>query len=118
MLEVNGGPRCRPQEIEVTIAIWTLFIFIALGAKVILALVTIFMLLPSDRRCSGCGQETLLMEMAGALAVLALAMGGRIERRWCPGCGWDGLGRCRPDARCYVPVDPARSSRPTRSPES
>ena len=100
-----------------TIAIWALFIFIALGTKLILALVTIYLLLPDDQRCSGCDTETLLMEMDGGVRLVSRMTGGRVERRWCPKCGWDGLGRGRPGSRWSVPVETPHSPRQTPTTE-
>jgi phage FluMu protein Com len=61
---------------------YLLFFFVAVGAKLILALVMIYFLLPADRRCSNCDGETLLLQAAW-LGFLSL---GRVQRRWCPRC--------------------------------
>jgi hypothetical protein len=72
---------------------WLLFFFVAFGAKVFLALVMIFLLLPMDRSCSQCDDDTLLIRpnRVGRLG-FALSL-GRVQWRWCPGCGWEGLAR-------------------------
>jgi hypothetical protein len=68
---------------------YLLFFFFAVGAKLLLALVMIYLLLPSDRRCSQCDGETLLMQAAwlGALSL------GRVQRRWCPRCAMETFAR-------------------------
>lgn len=72
---------------------YLLFFFVAFWAKFGLALVMIYLLLPTDRSCSRCDGETLLLggnRMARLRARLFL---GRVQRRWCPQCGWEGLAR-------------------------
>jgi hypothetical protein len=66
-----------------------LFFFIAVGAKLILALVMIYLLLPADRRCNRCDGETLLLRSS----VLGLLSLGRVQRRWCPSCGTEFFAR-------------------------
>ena len=89
---------------------WVLFGFVALGAKLILAAITIYLLLPTDRRCNGCDDETLLLRMERGSRLLSLVLLGRIQRRWCPRCGWEGLARGR-----WHPILPPlrRPSRPS-----
>lgn len=72
---------------------WLLFFFLAMGAKVLLALVMIYLLLPADRLCNHCDEETLLIQpnRFGRIAMtLSLS---RLEWRWCPRCHWEGLAR-------------------------
>ncbi|HUE96552.1 MAG TPA: hypothetical protein VMN39_07820 [Longimicrobiaceae bacterium] len=88
---------------------WLLFFFLAFGAKVLLALVMIFMLLPSDRTCSQCDEETLLIR-AHRLGRFGSALTlRRVQWRWCPRCGWEGLAR-------RVHVAPRPAGRPARHP--
>lgn len=70
-----------------------LFFFIAMGAKLCLALVMIYLLLPTDRRCNSCDGETLLLRMSAPGRLAARLSFARVQRRWCPGCGWQGLAR-------------------------
>jgi hypothetical protein len=72
---------------------YTFFFFVALGSKLCLALVMIYLLLPTDRRCNQCDEETLLIRMTGTARLLSRLTGGRLQRRWCPRCGWFGLAR-------------------------
>lgn len=72
---------------------YLLFLFVAMGAKLLLALVTIYLLFPSDRSCNSCNHETLLLQMGRPGRILAWLLLGRIERRWCPRCGWEGFAR-------------------------
>ncbi|MDR0786437.1 MAG: hypothetical protein LBG44_00985 [Gemmatimonadota bacterium] len=72
---------------------WILFFFVAFGAKVLLAFVMVYLLLPSDGRCARCDGETLLLRTSGFSRLwLALAF-GRLQWRWCPRCGTEGFGR-------------------------
>jgi hypothetical protein len=72
---------------------WLLFFFIAFGSKVVLALVMIYLLLPTDRRCSQCDEETLLLR-TNPIGRWAFALSlRRVQWRWCPRCGWEGLAR-------------------------
>ena len=69
------------------------FFFVAFGAKVVLAAAMIYLIFPAERTCSACDGETLPVRMgAGGRAVSRLTM-GRLQRRWCPRCGWEGLTR-------------------------
>lgn len=72
---------------------YSLFIFLAFGAKLLLALVMIYLLLPADRRCNQCDHETLLLQMSSSGRWLSLACLGTLQRRWCPACGWEGFAR-------------------------
>jgi len=70
-----------------------LFFFVAFGSKVVLAAVMIYLLLPSDARCNGCDEETLLIRMGPGGRALSHLFLGRLQRRWCPRCGWEGMVR-------------------------
>jgi len=72
---------------------WLLYFFVAFGAKLLLAFVMIYLLLPNDRQCTQCDEETLLIQTnrAGRIG-FALSL-GRIQWRWCPRCGEEGLAR-------------------------
>jgi hypothetical protein len=72
---------------------WLLFFFVAFFAKAFLAFVMIYLLLPVDRCCSQCDEETLLIRfnrMGRWGSALTL---GRVQWRWCPRCEWEGLAR-------------------------
>jgi hypothetical protein len=72
---------------------WLLFFFVAFGAKALLALVTIYYIFPSERSCPECDGDTLPLRMSAPGRLAARLMRGRIGRRWCPRCGWDGMVR-------------------------
>jgi ribosomal protein S27AE len=75
---------------------YALYVFVAVGAKLILALVMIYLLLPDDRRCDRCDEETLLLRTGrGGRWALGL-LRHRVQWRFCPRCGWEGLARCAP----------------------
>lgn len=91
---------------------YLLFFFITVGAKFILALVMIYLLLPADRRCGECDEETLLLEAHPVVRAVTRLTPGRLQRRWCPRCGQEGFARPpfggaaahRRDARNPVPL--------------
>jgi hypothetical protein len=82
---------------------WLLFFFIAFGAKVILATLTIYLLLPADRQCNLCEGETILLRGGHVGRFTAWLFMHRVQRRWCPVCGWEGLAR-RGDHESAVPL--------------
>ncbi|MDQ3606215.1 MAG: hypothetical protein M3418_08550 [Gemmatimonadota bacterium] len=92
---------------------WLFFFFVAMGAKLLLALVTIYLLLPSDRRCNDCDGETLLLQMSRGGRFAARLLLRALQRRWCPHCGWEGLARTgrHPGSGPQVPT---HSRTPTR----
>ena len=89
---------------------WTLFFFITVGAKLVLALLMIYFLLPTDRHCGECEGETLLLERSFLVRITTRPFPGRLERRWCPGCGREAF--ARPALRRTVsdPVTPTRTT--------
>lgn len=84
---------------------WLLFFFVAFGAKALLALVMIYLLLPRDRTCSRCDRETVLVHHGGLGLVVSGFFLGRVQRRWCPACGWEGLAQ-----RVGSPAEPSAVS--------
>lgn len=72
---------------------WIFFFFLAFGAKVLLAFAMIYLIFPADRVCNECDGETLPIQMGPVGRLLSLLSLGRIQRRWCPQCGWEGLTR-------------------------
>jgi hypothetical protein len=72
---------------------WLLFFFAAFISKVLLAFVMIYLLLPTDRRCAQCDDDTLLIR-TNRVGRIGFALSfGRVQWRWCPRCGWEGLAR-------------------------
>ena len=72
---------------------WLLFFFLAFGAKVLLAVAMIYLMLDSERDCASCDTETLALQMTGWDRVVAALSLGYVQRRWCPRCNWEGLTR-------------------------
>ena len=72
---------------------WILFFFVALGAKLILGVLTVYLLLPTDRRCSQCDEETILLRPSRLGRFGSALSLGRIQWRWCPRCDWEGMSR-------------------------
>lgn len=72
---------------------WLFFFFVAFGSKVLLAMAMIYFLFPADRVCSECDGETLPVRMGAVGRGVSRIMLGRLQRRWCPRCGWEGMTR-------------------------
>ena len=72
---------------------YLLFFFVALGAKLLLALCMIYLLLPTDPRCSGCDEPTLLIRATRGGQLGRWLTLGRVQWRWCPRCGQEGMAR-------------------------
>lgn len=88
---------------------YILFFFVALGAKLLLALATIYLLFPADPACAECDGETLAVRPAYVGRLLALVTAGRLQWRWCPRCGSEGFARV-PRARAAGAPLPSRSA--------
>ncbi|HEX6923962.1 MAG TPA: hypothetical protein VF167_00925 [Longimicrobiaceae bacterium] len=73
---------------------YLIFLFVTVFAKLILAMVMIYLLLPTDRRCGECDEETLLLEDHLLVRLVSRFTPGRLQRRWCPRCGSEAF--CRP----------------------
>lgn len=84
---------------------WIAFFFLAFIAKLLLAAAMCYFIFPSDRTCDGCDAETLPVRMGAAGRLLNRLMLGTLQRRWCPGCGWEGITRTGrlPEAGAPVP---------------
>lgn len=72
---------------------WIFFFFLAFGAKALLAFAMIYLIFPNDRVCNECDGETMLVQMGPTGRLLSALSLGRVQRRWCPRCGWEGLTR-------------------------
>ena len=83
---------------------WALFFFVTVGAKLVMAVVMIYFLLPTDRRCSECDEETILLGAGRTGRLLTRVSLGRVQTRWCPRCGWHGLSRRVPDPEPVRPT--------------
>lgn len=88
---------------------WISFFFVAFGAKVVLALATIYLILPAERSCVQCDADTIPVRMGPAGRLLAWAMRGTVERRWCPRCEWEGMTRAPRGGRDALPVPAVRT---------
>lgn len=76
---------------------YLLFFFVAFGSKLLLALATIYLVLPAEPRCSECDDETLPILMSRPGRAISWLLRGRLQRRWCYRCGWEGWVRLAPD---------------------
>jgi hypothetical protein len=82
---------------------WLLFFFLAFGAKVLLAVAMIYLMLDSERDCASCSTETIPLQMTGWNRLLAALSLGYVQRRWCPRCNWEGLTRTGHHNRAGAP---------------
>jgi hypothetical protein len=83
---------------------YVLFFFLAMGAKLLLALIMIYLLLPADRSCNLCDEETLLLQLSRGNRWLSVFCLGTLQRRWCPACGWEGYARSTQPAPRAAPA--------------
>jgi hypothetical protein len=72
---------------------WLLFFFLAFGAKVVLAVAMIYLMLEAERDCPSCAADTLPVKLDGWKRMLGPVSLGYVQLRWCPRCGWEGLTR-------------------------
>lgn len=72
---------------------WILFFFVAFFAKLGLAAAMCYLIFSSERTCDGCDAETLPVRMGAAGRLLSRLLMGRLQKRWCPRCGWQGITR-------------------------
>lgn len=72
---------------------YLLYFFVTFISKALLAGVVCFLILPTQRTCDRCDCETLPVRMGAAGRMAARVVRGRLQRRWCPRCGWDGMTR-------------------------
>ena len=89
---------------------WIAFFFVAFVAKLLLAMAMCYFIFPSDRTCDECNAETLPVRMGPLGRGMSRLMLGRLQRRWCPRCGWEGITRTGrlPDLHATVPgTEPA-----------
>jgi hypothetical protein len=69
----------------------SLFFFVLLGSKMLLAAVAVYMLLPQEPQCVICDAEMLPIEAPPAAARLLILF--RLQRRWCMECRRETLAR-------------------------
>lgn len=72
---------------------WISFFFVAFFAKLGLAAAMCYLIFSADRTCDGCDSETLPVRMGAAGRLLNRLLLGRLQKRWCPRCGWQGITR-------------------------
>ncbi|WP_420128186.1 hypothetical protein [Longimicrobium sp.] len=88
---------------------WLAFFFLAFIGKLLLAAAMCYLIFPAERTCDACNSHTLPVRMGVAGRMMSKLMLGTLQKRWCPGCGWEGMtrtGRMR-DAHAHVSVEPA-----------
>ncbi|MBW3631006.1 MAG: hypothetical protein KY464_17165 [Gemmatimonadetes bacterium] len=90
---------------------YLLFFFVTVGAKLVMALVMIYYLLPNDRLCAECDSETFLLGGNRWARLRTRLFLGRVRWRWCPRCGWEGMSRRVVDA---PPAAEVRAGSPIR----
>ncbi|HEX8391524.1 MAG TPA: hypothetical protein VF665_04120 [Longimicrobium sp.] len=73
--------------------LWIAFIFVAFVSKFFLAVAMCYLIFPAERTCDECDTETLAVRMGPLGRGMSRMMMGNLQRRWCPGCGWEGMTR-------------------------
>ena len=91
----DDGSALRRNSLPLRYAMlmWLLFFFVAFGAKLVLAVAMIYLMLDSERDCASCATETIPIQMKGWSRLLAFITLAYVQRRWCPHCEWEGLTR-------------------------
>jgi hypothetical protein len=74
-------------------ATYLLYVVVTFVSKAVLAGIVCWFLVPAERSCDGCDAETLPVRMGGVGRAASWLTGGRLQRRWCPRCRWEGLTR-------------------------
>jgi hypothetical protein len=77
----------------VSMLTWIAFFFVAFFAKLGLAAAMCYLIFPTERTCDECNGETLPVRMGLAGRLMSRVMMGRLQKRWCPRCGWQGITR-------------------------
>lgn len=72
---------------------YLLYFFVTFISKALLALAVCYLIFPTVRTCDACDADTLPVRMGPAGRLLSRLTGGRLQRRWCPRCGWEGMTR-------------------------
>lgn len=103
--------KCNPEmsiRVVVLIGSYLLLVFVL---PVALSAVVSYRALPLGRRCPHCDSDTIRLVSRPLRILSAVRRRTRLEKRWCLGCGWDGIARVRPISPSIVPR-PAVSSLP------
>ena len=72
---------------------YLLYFFVVFISKAILAVVTCYLIFPTERSCDECDGETLPVRMGPVGRAASRLTRGTLQRRWCPRCGWEGITR-------------------------
>ncbi|HEX6307026.1 MAG TPA: hypothetical protein VFZ69_02495 [Longimicrobiales bacterium] len=91
----------------VLIASYLLLVFVL---PVALSAIVSYRALPLGRRCPHCGSDTIPL-LARPLRFLSALRRTRLEKRWCYGCGWEGITRVSTPAPTPAPT-PAQPPAP------
>lgn len=94
-------------RVLVLIGSYLLLVFVL---PVALSAVVSYRALPVGRSCPHCSSETLQLRVQLLRLVSALHPRSALHRRWCLGCGWEGIAR--------VPVTPIVPARPEAKPKA
>lgn len=69
------------------------YLLIVFVVPIALSLIVSFRALPMGRRCVQCGSETIRIRARHLNALSVNRAGFDLHRRWCSGCGWEGVTR-------------------------
>jgi hypothetical protein len=80
----------KALNVLVLIASYLVIVFVL---PIALTAVVRYRALPSGRRCPECRDDTIWLARPRLRALARLYSRARVQRRWCLGCGWEGITR-------------------------
>jgi hypothetical protein len=106
--------RERQRTQGIVIVLVAVYLLLVLVLPLTLSAAVSLRSLPYGRRCPQCGGETLPL-LARMLARVSRLTRRQLQRRWCAGCGWEGVIRLPRDAGPLLPRQIAPAVTDTRS---
>lgn len=91
--------------------LFTIYLVVVIALPVALSAVIGYRGLPRGSVCPNCAHETLLLLSPPLRVGQRLHVGVPLQRRWCPGCEWDGFARMH--ATRHIVSHPVRPTRHT-----
>lgn len=93
-----------------------LYLVLVIALPLVLSAVVSYRTLPDGDDCPLCGDDTLRLRSRWLRWTSAVKPGARLQRRWCLGCGWEGISRLVRTETAPRAVDAQPG--PTRSPDT
>lgn len=103
--ECERGPRRERKPVSFLAA----YIILVILTPIVVSLFVTYRGLPAGRRCPGCSGETFWLRFR-LLRWVPVGRRHRLQRRWCPSCGWVGT------VRVAMPAPGATRARETIAP--